>query len=171
MVSEEDMIERVRLLNSLGYSVLISDYTRYFSLRAYFRQFTNLQIGIVVGIRTFARYSTRTATAASRAASSRVSASCFPTAPACWSIPRSAPTANTRLRQHRAADEPAIPLPTPARKSFHHRNRVQRSPTCSRFYSREVLKRITERPRRLGRMPARRRRRGNHRARLFGFRD
>ncbi len=50
MVSEADMIERVRVLNYLGYSVLISDYTRYFSLRAYFRQFTNKQIGIVVGI-------------------------------------------------------------------------------------------------------------------------
>jgi len=50
MVSEEDLIARVRLLNSLGYSVMISDHTRYFSLRAYFRQFTKLQIGIVVGI-------------------------------------------------------------------------------------------------------------------------
>ena len=46
----EDLIQRVGLLNKLGYSVLISDYTRYFSLRAYFRQFTKLQIGIVVGI-------------------------------------------------------------------------------------------------------------------------
>jgi hypothetical protein len=50
MVSEEDLIARVRLLNALGYSVMISDHTRYFSLRAYFRQFTKLQIGIVVGI-------------------------------------------------------------------------------------------------------------------------
>jgi hypothetical protein len=50
MVSEEDLIARVCLLNSLGYSVMISDHTRYFSLRAYFRQFTKLQIGIVVGI-------------------------------------------------------------------------------------------------------------------------
>lgn len=49
-VSEKDLIESVRLLNSLGYSVMITDYTRYFSLRAYFRQFTKLQIGIVVGI-------------------------------------------------------------------------------------------------------------------------
>ena len=48
--SEEDLIVRVSLLNSLGYSVMISDHTRYFSLRAYFRQFTKLQIGIVVGI-------------------------------------------------------------------------------------------------------------------------
>ncbi len=50
MVSEQDTLERVNLLNSMGYSVMISDYTRYFSLRAYFRQFTKLQIGIVVGI-------------------------------------------------------------------------------------------------------------------------
>lgn len=50
MVPENDIIERVRLLNSLGYSVMISDYTRYFSLRAYFRQFTSLHIGIVLGM-------------------------------------------------------------------------------------------------------------------------
>jgi len=50
MVPEEDLIERVGLLNSLGYSVLVSDYTRYFSLRAYFRQYTSLQIGIVLGM-------------------------------------------------------------------------------------------------------------------------
>ncbi len=49
-VSEADLVERVSLLSSLGYSVMISDHTRYFSLRAYFRQFTKLQIGIVVGI-------------------------------------------------------------------------------------------------------------------------
>lgn len=49
-VSEADLISRVSLLNKLGYSVMITDYTRYFSLRAYFRQFTKLQIGIVVGI-------------------------------------------------------------------------------------------------------------------------
>lgn len=50
LASEEDIIARVQLLNSLGYSVLISDYTRYFSLRAFFRQYTKLQIGIVVGV-------------------------------------------------------------------------------------------------------------------------
>lgn len=50
MQPEEDLIERVGLLNSLGYSVMISDYTRYFSLRAYFRQYTSLQIGIVLGM-------------------------------------------------------------------------------------------------------------------------
>lgn len=50
LVPEEDIIVRVGLLNSLGYSVMVSDYTRYFSLRAYFRQFTEMQIGIVVGM-------------------------------------------------------------------------------------------------------------------------
>ncbi|MBS9777439.1 MAG: TonB-dependent receptor [Gammaproteobacteria bacterium] len=48
--SENDIIERVRLLNSLGYNVMVSDYTRYFSLRAYFRQYTQKKIGIVLGI-------------------------------------------------------------------------------------------------------------------------
>ena len=48
--SESDLIERVRLLNSLGYAVMVSDYTRYFSLRAFFRQYTKLQIGIVLGM-------------------------------------------------------------------------------------------------------------------------
>lgn len=49
-VPEDDLIARVQLLNALGYSVMISDLTRYFTLRAYFRQFTKLQIGIVLGI-------------------------------------------------------------------------------------------------------------------------
>ena len=51
MVPEEDLIHRVTQLNSLGYAVMISDYTRYFSLRAYFRQYTSLQIGIVLGMK------------------------------------------------------------------------------------------------------------------------
>jgi len=50
MVPEGDLIGRVRLLNELGYSVMVSDYTRYFSLRAYFRQYTAMQIGIVIGM-------------------------------------------------------------------------------------------------------------------------
>ncbi|MPV85793.1 TonB-dependent receptor [Ostreibacterium oceani] len=48
--TESDIIERVQLLTHLGYHVMISDYTRYFSLRAYFRQYTQMQIGIVLGI-------------------------------------------------------------------------------------------------------------------------
>jgi hypothetical protein len=49
-MSSKDIIERVKLLNLLGYNVMVSDYTRYFSLRAYFRQYTQMQIGIVVGM-------------------------------------------------------------------------------------------------------------------------
>ena len=49
-VPEEDLVQRVQLLNALGYNVMISDYTRYFSLRAYFRQYTKMKIGIVVGM-------------------------------------------------------------------------------------------------------------------------
>ncbi len=49
-IQPKDVMERVSLLNSLGYSVMVSDYARYFSLRAYFRQFTQKQIGIVLGI-------------------------------------------------------------------------------------------------------------------------
>jgi hypothetical protein len=49
-MSEQDLIQRVQVLNLLGYNVMVSDYTRYFSLRAYFRQYTQLQIGIVVGM-------------------------------------------------------------------------------------------------------------------------
>ncbi|OED38592.1 nicotinate-nucleotide adenylyltransferase [Chromatiales bacterium (ex Bugula neritina AB1)] len=48
--TEEDLVVRIKLLNSLGYSVMVSDYTRYFSLRAYFRQYTDRQIGIVLGM-------------------------------------------------------------------------------------------------------------------------
>jgi hypothetical protein len=49
-VPEEDLVQRVQILNSLGYNVMISDYTRYFSLRAYFRQYTKMKIGIVLGV-------------------------------------------------------------------------------------------------------------------------
>ncbi|MFT6268714.1 MAG: hypothetical protein ACJAVV_001529 [Alphaproteobacteria bacterium] len=49
-VPGEDLVQRVQLLNALGYNVMISDYTRYFSLRAYFRQYTKMKIGIVVGM-------------------------------------------------------------------------------------------------------------------------
>ncbi|MEM0909675.1 MAG: TonB-dependent receptor [Pseudomonadota bacterium] len=49
-VPEVDLVQRVQCLNLLGYNVMISDYTRYFSLRAYFRQYTQRQIGIVLGM-------------------------------------------------------------------------------------------------------------------------
>lgn len=46
----QDIVQRVQVLNAMGYHVMVSDYTRYFSLRAYFRQYTKLNIGIVVGM-------------------------------------------------------------------------------------------------------------------------
>lgn len=49
-VPEEDLVQRVQILNALGYNVMISDYTRYFKLREYFRQYTKKEIAIVVGM-------------------------------------------------------------------------------------------------------------------------
>lgn len=48
-VDAQDFIARVDMLNALGYTVLISDYLRYFRLRAFFRRYTQKQIGIVLG--------------------------------------------------------------------------------------------------------------------------
>ncbi len=49
-VDQADFLTRVDMLNRLGYSVMISDYVRYFRLRAFFRRYTPLNIGIVVGM-------------------------------------------------------------------------------------------------------------------------
>jgi len=48
-----NFIARVDLLASLGYTVMISDYLRFFRLRAYLRQFTEREIGIVLSVRDF----------------------------------------------------------------------------------------------------------------------
>lgn len=45
-----DFVERVDQLSAMGYHVMISDYVRYFRLRAYLRQFTQKQIGMVLGM-------------------------------------------------------------------------------------------------------------------------
>lgn len=49
-VDPADFLTRVDMLNRLGYYVMISDYVRYFRLRAFFRRYTALNIGIVVGM-------------------------------------------------------------------------------------------------------------------------
>lgn len=49
-MGDRDFVERVDQLSTLGYHVIISDYVRYFRLRAYFRQFTQKQIGMVLGM-------------------------------------------------------------------------------------------------------------------------
>ncbi|MDO4777107.1 MAG: hypothetical protein Q4A06_06580 [Cardiobacteriaceae bacterium] len=48
--ADHDFVERVDQLSAMGYHVMISDYVRYFRLRAYLRQFTQKQIGIVMGM-------------------------------------------------------------------------------------------------------------------------
>ncbi len=49
-IDPADFLTRVDMLNKLGYSVMVSDYVRYFRLRAFFRRYTQLNIGIVVGM-------------------------------------------------------------------------------------------------------------------------
>ena len=49
-IDSPEFLARVDMLNSLGYTVLVSDYLRYFRLRAFFRRFTQKQIGIVLGV-------------------------------------------------------------------------------------------------------------------------
>ncbi|RLA09762.1 MAG: TonB-dependent receptor [Gammaproteobacteria bacterium] len=49
-VDSQDFLARVDMLNALGYTVLISDYLRFFRLRAFFRRYTQKQIGIVLGV-------------------------------------------------------------------------------------------------------------------------
>lgn len=50
-VGGADFLARVDLLASLGYTVMISDYVRFFRLRAYLRRYTQKPIGIVLSVR------------------------------------------------------------------------------------------------------------------------
>ena len=52
-VDGADFLARVDLLTSLGFTVMISDYVRFFRLRAYLRRYTLKQIGIVLSVRDF----------------------------------------------------------------------------------------------------------------------
>lgn len=49
-IDDADFLARVDMLNTQGYTVMISNYLRYFRLRAYFRRYTKLQIGMILGI-------------------------------------------------------------------------------------------------------------------------
>ena len=49
-VDSQEFLARVDMLNALGYTVLISDYLRFFRLQAFFRRYTQKQIGIVLGV-------------------------------------------------------------------------------------------------------------------------
>jgi hypothetical protein len=52
-VDDADFLARVDLLAALGYTVMISDYVRFFRLRAYLRRYTQKLIGIVLSVRDF----------------------------------------------------------------------------------------------------------------------
>lgn len=47
---DADFLARVDMLAALGYDVLVSDYVRYFRLRAFFRRYTAGEVGVVVSI-------------------------------------------------------------------------------------------------------------------------
>lgn len=50
---DSDFLARVDLLNSLGYTVLLSDYVRFFRLRSWLRLYTQSPIGIILSVRDF----------------------------------------------------------------------------------------------------------------------
>lgn len=50
---ELDFLARVDLLNKLGFSVLISDYLRFFRLRSWIRRYTQNRIGIMLSVLDF----------------------------------------------------------------------------------------------------------------------
>ena len=50
---DANFLARVDLLNSLGYTVLISDYYRFFRLRSWMRRYTQNRIGIVLSVIDF----------------------------------------------------------------------------------------------------------------------
>jgi len=49
-INDADFLARVDMLNTQGYTVMISNYLRYFRLRAYFRRYTKQQLGMILGI-------------------------------------------------------------------------------------------------------------------------
>jgi hypothetical protein len=49
-IDDADFLARVDMLNTQGYTVMISSFLRYFRLREYFRRYTKQQIGMILGI-------------------------------------------------------------------------------------------------------------------------
>ncbi len=49
-IDDADFLARVDMLNTQGYTVMISNYLRYFRLRQYFRRYTKQQLGMILGI-------------------------------------------------------------------------------------------------------------------------
>ncbi len=51
--ADQEFLNRVDLLTGLGYSVLVSDYLRFFRLRSWIRRYTHNSIGIVLSVLDF----------------------------------------------------------------------------------------------------------------------
>ncbi len=49
-IDERDFLDRANILCSLGYTVLISDFSEYYKLVDYFSLFTNHRIGLIMGV-------------------------------------------------------------------------------------------------------------------------
>ena len=49
-INDADFLARVDMLNTQGYTVMISNYLRYFRLREYFRRYTKQHLGMILGI-------------------------------------------------------------------------------------------------------------------------
>ncbi|MFP4353111.1 MAG: TonB-dependent receptor [Puniceicoccaceae bacterium] len=54
-IDYDDFLHRTDIINSLGYSVIVSNYFEFFRLTAYFRRYTSLPIGMVLGVNTLSR--------------------------------------------------------------------------------------------------------------------
>lgn len=49
-IDYDDFLARVDTINALGYPVMVSNYQEYYRLSAYFRQYTDRMVGVVLGI-------------------------------------------------------------------------------------------------------------------------
>jgi len=49
-IDEADFMDRARLLSSLGYTVLLSNFREYYKLVEYFARFTKMRIGLAMGV-------------------------------------------------------------------------------------------------------------------------
>jgi hypothetical protein len=49
-INDADFLARVDMLNTQGYTVMISSYLRYFRLREYLRRYTQQQLGMILGV-------------------------------------------------------------------------------------------------------------------------
>ena len=49
-VNERDFLDRADILCSLGYTVMISNYKKYYKLTEYLSQYTNARMGLIIGV-------------------------------------------------------------------------------------------------------------------------